>query len=107
MVHFRQKSLVFLSLSALAARCMSVYQRNRISPSCGDLVNRSRAEIEWVEYMCDVLGLGTTTQTGKRSSASSMKGTKRNLFDAYVTHAGRQEAVRTLRLRLHPQQGAS
>ena len=45
------------------------------------MVKHSRVEIEWVAYLCDVLGLGTTTQTilGVLNG-----GTKRNLFDAYI-----------------------
>ena len=45
------------------------------------MVNRSRAEIEWVAYLCDVLGLGTTTQT---ILGVLTEGSKRNRFDAYI-----------------------
>ena len=45
------------------------------------MVNRSRAEKQWVAYLCDVLGLGTTTQT---ILGVLNEGFERNRFDAYI-----------------------
>lgn len=45
------------------------------------MVNRSRAEIEWVTHLCDVLGIGTTPDTVLKVLED---GAVRGLFDAYI-----------------------
>ena len=45
------------------------------------MVNRSRAEIEWVTHLCDVLGIGTTPDTVLKVLED---GAARDLFDAYI-----------------------